>query len=75
MKAEVKPAMAVAVIVLILIVAGFFVYRGAQGDTGAKAPGQVGNASPFAPGGSVVNKGARPAQASPDSQRPPGMPR
>jgi hypothetical protein len=53
MKKELNPAMAAAVIIVLIIVAAVFIYRGANSGVGDKAPGQTGNAGPFAPGGAA----------------------
>jgi hypothetical protein len=55
MKQQISPAVAGVVIAIILIVAVVFLYRSTAGPPGP-APGQVGNASPFAPGGAALGQ-------------------
>lgn len=62
MKTEVSPAVVGIIVVVILVVVGLFLWKGTGGG-GSKAPGEAGNASPFAPGGVMVGKGGTPAQA------------
>jgi hypothetical protein len=57
MKKELNPAVVATVIIVLIIVAAVFIYRGANSGVGTKAPGETGNAGPFAPG-SAVNKTA-----------------
>lgn len=74
MKAAVNPAVAAAVIIAIVLVVGFLIYRGAAANPGSKAPGEVGNAGPFAPGSATAAKGAKPAEADPYHGRPGASP-
>ena len=71
MKQQVSPAVVAVVIVLVLAVVGFFLYKGTAGAVGGKAKGEAGNPGPFSPGG-VANK----AMAKPPSNagRPTGPP-
>lgn len=71
MKSEMNPVIAGVVIVILLGVVGFFLWRGTAGS-GGKKPGDVGNPSPFAPGGAMVGKGSKPAAASGMPGGPPG---
>jgi hypothetical protein len=63
-KSEVNPVFAVIAIVVIVAVAGFFLWRGATGGGSNKPPGAVGNAGPFSPGGVMAGtgKGGNPNQ-------------
>jgi hypothetical protein len=66
MKQSINPAVATVVIVIVVAVVGFFLWRGANGGAGSIPPGGVGNPGPFAPGG-AANKSqgaARPANAA-----------
>jgi len=45
LKKEISPAVVAVLIVAVLAVAGFFLWKGTGG--GAKAPGEVGNVGPF----------------------------
>lgn len=53
MKQGINPVVAGIVIVLVLGVVGFLLFKGTGGGSGSKAPMAVGNPGPFAPGGSV----------------------
>jgi hypothetical protein len=57
-KKEVNPAMAAVVIVVLVIIAAVFIYRGVNAGSGSKAPGEVGNPGPFSPGGAANGQGA-----------------
>jgi hypothetical protein len=70
-KSEVNPVVGGIVVVLLLAIVGFFLWRGTAGST-AKPAGAVGNPGPFAPGGPANSRGAKPAGGGPGS--PPGMP-
>ena len=72
MKSEVNPVIGVVVVVVLLGVVGFFLWRG-TGGTATKPTGAVGNASPFAPGGAANSKGGKPAAAG-RAGMPGGMP-
>jgi hypothetical protein len=50
MKQEMNPAVVIAIIAIVVVIAGFFIWRGTRGP-GNVPPGGVGNAGPFAPGG------------------------
>jgi hypothetical protein len=63
---EMSPAIVGVVIVVILVVAGFFLWKGTGGA--GKPAGAVGEAGPFERG-RVGNAAARPPQATPG---PPG---
>ena len=67
MKQQVNPAVAAVVIIVIVCVAGFFIWKGASGGAGSKAAGEPGNAGPFAPGGAALGKqgSAAPPQSKP----------
>ena len=70
MKSEIKPAMAAVVILVIVVIVGFFIYRGANAGPGAKSPGQVGNTGPFSPGGAAnAGQAAKPKLDGPPMQR------
>lgn len=80
MKREVSPAIVAVIIVLVLGIAFFAIMKG-TGSPGNKGPGEVGNPSPFSPGGAAVGKGggksAQPGAAgnpSPFSPRPSNQP-
>jgi len=61
MKQSINPAVATVLIVIVVAVVGFFLWKGANGGTGSVAPGGVGNPGPFAPGGEANKaQGARP---------------
>ena len=65
MKKEMNPAVMVAVVVAVVAVIGFFIWRGTSGGGASTPAGGVGNASPFAPGGSQVGNPGRPSGARP----------
>ncbi len=73
MKQSVNPVVATVVVVLIVGVVGFFLWKGTGGGNGNKSPGQVGNASPFGPGGEA-NK-AMSNTGKPRTSSPPSAPR
>jgi preprotein translocase subunit SecG len=56
---ELNPGIVAAVIVVLVIIVAVFLYRGANTGGGSKAPGEVGNSGPFAPGG-AANSHAEP---------------
>ncbi len=64
LKQQVSPGVVAVVIIVAVIIAGFFIWRGMKGDVGSKPPGAVGNPSPFAPGGAALGKqgAARPGR-------------
>ena len=62
MKKEVSPLSAGTVIVLVVIVAGFLLWKGTSGG-GNLPPGAVGNPGPFAPGGVATSSGGMPNEA------------
>jgi len=66
LKQSISPAAAGIVIVIILVLVGYFLWKGTSGG-GSIPPGQPGNNGPFAPGGAAVGKGAAPNTASPFS--------
>jgi hypothetical protein len=57
LKQQINPVVAVVAVILVFAVAGFLVWRGAQGGVANVGPGQPGNPGPFAPGGAATNKG------------------
>ena len=59
MKKELNPRVAVAVVFVFVIVVAIFMYRAVMTSPGNKAPLEVGNPGPFAPGG-VANGKAQP---------------
>ena len=72
MKSEMNPLIAGVVIVILLGIVGFFLWRGTSGG-GGKRPGDVGNPGPFSPGGNMAGKGGgKPAAANGMSGGPPG---
>jgi len=73
MKKEVGPGVVAVIIIVVVAVVGYFLWKGTSGP-GSKPPGSVGNASPFAPGGAAVGKGGMPSAAGGQS-RGPGSPR
>lgn len=66
MKREVSPAIVAVIIVIVLGIAFFVIMKG-TGNPGSKGPGEVGNPSPFSPGGAAFNAynkgGGRPPQS------------
>ena len=67
MKQSINPVVATVVIVILVAVVGFFLWKGANGGVGSVPPGGVGNPGPFAPGG-AANK----AQGAARPQTGPG---
>jgi hypothetical protein len=59
LKQSINPTVAGVVIVIVLALIGFFLWKGTSGGGGIP-PGEVGNPSPFGPGGAAVGKGADP---------------
>lgn len=70
-KKELSPAVAGVVIAMLLIVAVFFLYRSTAGP-GGPGPGQVGNPSPFAPGGAAQGQGGMQGRGPGGAPTPPG---
>jgi hypothetical protein len=60
MKQQVNPAVAGIIIAIIVIVVAVVIWRGTGGGA-SKAPGEVGNPSPFAPGGAAAGQGGMPS--------------
>jgi len=74
LKQQVNPAIATVIVIVLLGVTGFLIWRGTQGP-GGPAPGEKGNASPFAPGGAALGKGsAKPDAANTSNRGMSGMP-
>lgn len=73
MKQQINPAVAGLIVVVLIAVVGFFLYKGTGGGS-TKGTMEKGNASPFAPGGAALGA---PSSARPQPGRPgaPGMPR
>jgi len=70
LKQQVNPVVATVAVILILVVAGFLVWRGTAGTAGP-GPMQKGNPGPFSPGGAAVGKGGgMPSEASNKSANP-----
>jgi len=63
LKQAISPVVAGVVIVLVVVIAGFLIWRGTSGGAGNLPPGAVGNPGPFAPGGAAVGQGGMPEQA------------
>ena len=59
MKKEINPAVAAATVVIIIIIGAIFFFRGLNSGVGSKAPGEVGNPSPFDQGGAAHGKGGQ----------------
>jgi len=55
LKQQLNPAVAGIIVVIILAVVGFFVFKGTGGG-GDKAPGSEGNKSPFGVGGPATKQ-------------------
>ena len=74
MKKEIGPGIVAVIVIVVVAVVGFFLWKGTSGP-GSKPPGSVGNPGPFAPGGAAVGKGGgMPAAAEPRTGAP-GAPR
>ena len=56
MKKELNPAVVGFIIVIAIAAVAFFLWKGTGGG-GNKKPGEVGNPSPFSPGGYATGKG------------------
>jgi hypothetical protein len=74
LKQSISPAAAGVVIVLVLVVVGFFIWRGASGGAGSKPVGATGNPGPFEPGGAATGKGGTTKPSGAGSGGRPGMP-
>ena len=72
MKKEINPVFAAIAVILIIAVAGFFLWRNTAGTSGP-GPMQPGNAGPFSPGGAALGHGGgKPAEAN--TPKAPGTP-
>ena len=61
LKQAVSTPVAVVVVILVVAVVGYFLWKGASGGVGSVAPGGVGHAGPFDPGGAAnAGQSARP---------------
>jgi hypothetical protein len=56
MRKELNPGVATAIIVVFVVVVAVFLYRAVMTGPGNKAPGEIGNPGPFAPGGAANSK-------------------
>jgi len=72
LKSQINPVIGGVVIVVLLCVVGFFLWKGTGGGAASKPPDAPGNPGPFAPGGAANNKGAKPAAAN-TRTGPPGI--
>jgi len=70
MKKEMNPAVAVAVVVAVVAIVGFLIWRGTSGGGANVPPGGVGNRGPFSPGGEMAGG----AGAQPGVRPPAGAP-
>ena len=62
MQKQVSPAIAAIVIVIIVAIVGFFLWRGVNSGGGSLPPGAPGNLNPLSKGGSAEGQGAGAAQ-------------
>ncbi len=68
MKQQISPAVVGIVVVIILVVVGFVMFKGTGGG-GSKAPGEPANSSPFAPGGDAIKDGGGAKTVNPNAKR------
>lgn len=62
MKQQISPAVTAVIVIIVIAVVGFFLYKGtAGGGSLPQGTTQPGNPGPFSPGGKAVGQGAAPS--------------